>query len=208
MRSSRRDFLRYSSTAAAGFAIAAMSQSSLFAAPQSGEPLLSVGFAPAIPRDSVRLSSASRILSPDPTFLSRNLRLRIFGGGRAARYQQLSGGVAVDAIYPTGNRVLFWSATRYCTTGGASLVLPVESANGVSLSVRNLTAATESILDLGLLTKSNPKLRRGIYVVAVRESANDAAPDWSRFDLVRDGDRFFVANAPVSYAVLYADYAS
>ena len=208
MRSSRRDFLRYSSTAVAGLAFAAMSQSSLFAAPPSGEPFLSAGFAPALPRDSVRLTNASRILSPDPAFLSHNLRLRIVGGGRAAGYRKLAGGVAVDAIFPTGDRVFFWSAARHCTTERTSLVLPVESANGVSLSVRNLAAATESVVSLGLLTKSNPKLRCGIYVVGVRESANDAAPDWSRFDLVRDGNRVFVPNAPVSYAVLSAEYAN
>jgi hypothetical protein len=210
MRSNRREFLRYSSTAAAGFAIAAMSQSALFAATQTLEPLLSVGFTPALPATSVRLGNARSILVSDPTFITRDLRLCIHGGKRADKYQKLRGGVAIDPIYPTSghDRVFFWSATRNCTTACGALVLPVEATNGASFSVKNLTTNNESILNLGLLTRSDPKLRRGVYIVGVRETLADAVPDWSRFDLVREGNHFVIPNAPVSHAILSVDYAS
>jgi len=208
MRSTRRDFLRYSSTAAAGFAIAAMSQSALFGAQQNGiVPLLSVGYAPELPRTSVRLSNASRILSPDPTFLSRDVRVSIRGGRRAEKVRKDQGGVAVDVISASGNAIFFWSANRFDAGRSGSIVLQTGATNGVSFSVKNLAAKTESILTLGLLSRSDPRLRRGVYVVAVRENPADAAPDWSRFDLVRDGDHFVIPNAPVSHAILSVDYA-
>lgn len=208
MRSTRRLFLQYSSTAAAGFAIAAMSQSSLFGAqPTKLEPLLSVGYLPELPLTSGRLSNASRILSPDPTFLSRDMRMSIRGGGRAEKYRKDRGGVAIDPISPSGIPIFFWSANRFGAPASGSIVLQPTASSGVSFSVKNLTASTESILNLGLLSRSDPKLRRGVYVVGVRESASDVAPDWSRFELVRDGNRFVVPNAPVSYAILSVDYA-
>lgn len=181
MSTSRRDFLRY-----AGLAAAVMSQSGLFAAAtRSGpSPLLSVGFTPALPATSVRLSSA-----PHAGSLSGNVRLSIRGGARGAQYRNQPGGVAVDVIYPNGRTNYFWSATRYEANISGALVL----RDGVSLSLKNLTAKTEAPLILG---------RTGVYVIALREGANDVAPDWNRLDLVRDGNRFSVPGANVGYAIL------
>lgn len=203
MRSTRRDFLRYSSTAAAGFAIA-LSQSKLFAAQQTTlVPLLSVGYAAP---GSMQLSNASRILSSDPTFISRDARVTICGGARADKYQKTAGGVAVDAIYPPGP-VLFWSAAKNCTTRGNSVVMEVPSTGGLSFSVKNLAAKTESIVMLGLASKADPKLQRGVYVIAIRESSADAAPDWNRLSLARQGGRLAIAGLAVDHAILSIDYA-
>lgn len=183
MSTSRRDFLRY-----AGLAAAVMSQSGLFAAAtatQSGpSPLLSVGFTPSLPATSARLSAAPRSGS-----LSGNIRLSVRGGARAAQYRKQPGGVAVDVIYPNSRNGYFWSATRYDANISGTVVL----RDGVSLSLKDLAAKTEGLLTLG---------RTGVYVIALREGPNDVAPDWNRLELVRDGNRFTVPGATVSYAVL------
>ena len=182
MSTSRRDFLRY-----AGLAAAVMSQSGLFAAAATASgssPLLSVGFAPSLPATSVRLSGAPRGGS-----LSGNIRLRVRGGARGAKYRGQPGGVAVDVVYPNARTAYFWSATRYDANISGSLLL----RDGVSLSLKDLAAKTEGLLTLG---------RTGVYVIALRENASDVAPDWNRLDLVRDGNRFTVPGANVSYTVL------
>jgi len=212
MRSSRRTFLRYSSTAAAGFAIAAMSQSSLFGSTRVRvpflSPLLSVGYAVTLPATSGRLINASSILTPDPSFLSRDVRLSIHGGARADQYLKTPGGMAIDPVGPTGDSVCFWTGQRYGTTVRGKLVLPVSLTGGLSFSVKNLTAKTESILTLGLLSNSDPKLQGGVYVIALRESASDVAPNWSNLELVRHGNLYVIPDAPFSYAILSLDYAN
>jgi len=211
MRASRRTFLRYSSTAAAGLAIATMSQSSLFAATRVRvpllPPLLSVGYAVTLPATSGRLISASSILTPDPSFLSRDVRICIHGGARADQYLKTPGGMAIDPVGTTGDSVFFWTGKRYGTTVRGKLVLPVSSTSGLSFSVKNLTAKTESILTLGLLSNSDPKLQGGVYVIALRESESDVAPNWNNLELVRQGNLYVIPNAPVSYAILSIDYA-
>ena len=184
--STRRDFLRYSSTAAAGFAIVALTDSSLFGAQTAPDaPLLSLGYASDLPATSVRLGSTSAGSA------GRRMRVTIRGGARAEAYRAQQGGVAVDLVSPSGERVFFSSATRFAQPGYASVVLP-----SVSLSVKNLASKRESLLPIG---------RPGVYVVAVRESASDAAPNWSRLHLVRQGERFTIPGAPFSYAVLSVD---
>jgi len=211
MSTTRRTFLRYGSTAAAGFAVAAMSQSRLFADTRvrvpSLLPLLSVGYAVALPATSGRLINANSLLMPDPSFLSRDVRICIHGGSRADQYLKTSGGMAVDPIGPTGDSVCFWTGKRYGTTVRGKLVLPISSTSGLSFSVKNLAAKTESILTLGLLSNSDPKLQGGVYVIALRESASDAAPNWNNLELVRQGNVYVIPNAPFSYAILSIDYA-
>lgn len=211
MRSTRRTFLRYGSTAAAGFAVAAMSQSRLFADTRVRvpflPPLLSVGYAAALPATSGRLINANSLLMPDPSFLSRDVRICIHGGARADQYRKTPGGMAIDPVGPTGDSVFFWTGNRYCTTVRGKLVLPVSSTSGLSFSVKNLAAKTESILTLGLLSNSDPKLQGGVYVIALRESASDVAPNWNNLELVRQGNLYVIPDAPVSYAILSLDYA-
>ena len=187
MSSSRRDFLRISSTAAAGLAIVAFSESSIFGAQQKADsPLLSAGYASDLPTTSVRLGNAPSLSS------GGSMRVTIRGGARADAYRNTAGGVAVDLVSPNGERVFFWSANKFGAGSNASLVLPT-----VSLSVKNLTAKSESTLGIS---------RPGVYVIAVRESATDASPDWSRLDLVRQGSRYVIPGATFSYAVFSVEY--
>ena len=188
MSSTRRDFLRVSSTAAAGLAIVAFSESSIFGAqPSTQTPLLSVGYVRDLPATSTSLSAA-----PGGSG-GGSLRVAIRGGARADAYRSLGGGVAVDLVSPNGQRVLFWSATKISARSYASQVLP-----SVSLSVKNLASAkNESIVGIS---------RPGVYVVAVRESDSDAAPAWNRLSLVHQGDRYVIPGATFSYAVLSAEY--
>jgi len=116
MSTTRRDFLRY-----AGMAAAVVSQSSLFAAAtksSGASPLLSVGFAPALPQTSVRLSNAPHASGP-----GRDVRVSIRGGARAEAYRKQPGGVAVDVVYPNGRNTYFWSAARYEANIRGSVVL-------------------------------------------------------------------------------------
>jgi hypothetical protein len=144
---------------------------------------------------------------PDPSFLSRDVRICINGGARAEQYLNAPGGTAIDPIGPTGDSICFWTAKRYGTTVRGKMVLPLSSTSGLSFSVKSLTAKTESILTLGLLSDSNPKLQAGVYVIALRESATDVAPNWNDLELVRRGNLYVVPNAPFSYAILSFDYA-
>ena len=188
MSSTRRDFLRVSSTAAAGLAIVAFSESSIFGAqPNTQSPLLSVGYARDLPATSTSLGNA-----PGGSG-GGSLRVTIRGGARADAYRRLGGGVAVDVISPNGQRVFFWSANKSSAGGYATSV-----QSPLSLSVKNLASAkNESIVSIS---------RPGVYVVAVRESDSDAAPDWNRLSLVRQGDRYVIPGATFSYAVLSVEY--
>jgi hypothetical protein len=198
MTSSRRDFLRYSTTAAAGLAIAAMSQPSLFAAAKTGSALLSVAFVPDLPASSVRLNSLANNPSIDPLLVSRGARISTRGGQRADKYLKNPGGIAVDAVFPSSRHVCFWSATKSCTTK-VTTVVPAVAGSGVPVSVQCFTTKGESLLNLG---------QRGVYVIALCESASDVAPTWSRLDLVRDGNRFTVPGLATGYVILSVDYAS
>jgi hypothetical protein len=198
MTSSRRDFLRYSTTAAAGLAIATMSNSSLFAAPQTGSALLSVGFVSDLPANSVRLNSLTNNPSTDPLLVSRGARISTRGGQRGDKYLKSPGGIAVDAVFPSARHVCFWSATKSCITK-ATTIVPAVAGSGVPVSVQCFTTKGESLLNLG---------QRGVYVIALRESASDAAPNWSRLDLVRNGNRFVIPGLTTGYVILSVDYAS
>src|SRR5258706_9023479 len=98
----RREFLRISSAAALGVAVAAMSERSLFAAESSGIiPLMGVGYAPSLPAAgfSISLIDASSILSPDPHFISSGARIGVVGAKRASSHANAPGGIGVDALF-------------------------------------------------------------------------------------------------------------
>jgi len=215
MTTTRREFLRLSSTAAAGLAIVAVSQNNLLGAPAGDvAPLLSVGYAPSLPTTTpVGLMNASSLLTSDASFLSHDARISIHGGARAEKYLKNPGGVAVDAIYPVGYqaeqfpRTYFWSASRFSTSRSGSAVVTALSTSGISLSIKGLASRSESILTLGLTSKSDPKLQRGVYVIALRESASDSVPNWNRLELVRENGRIVIPGATTGYAILHIDYA-
>jgi hypothetical protein len=175
-----------------------MSQPSLFAAAKTGSALLSVAFVPDLPASSVRLNSLANNPSIDPLLVSRGARISTRGGQRADKYLKNPGGIAVDAVFPSSRHVCFWSATKSCTTK-VTTVVPAVAGSGVPVSVQCFTTKGESLLNLG---------QRGVYVIALCESASDVAPTWSRLDLVRDGNRFTVPGLATGYVILSVDYAS
>ena len=224
----RRDFLRFSSCAAAGIAIATWSQRDAFAAAASTSPLLSIGYAPALPSigASIRLSSADSILTPDANFLSRRARISSLGGGRGANAKNTNGGVAVDAVFPVfgdtsddNPRFGFWSVSDAdVMSGRVRFEMPVRATTGLTFAVRDLKSSDDKKNGLPALTKDSSimnlsfasfgmKLQRGVYVLAMRESTTDTAPDWRRFDLIRDANGCTIPNAPFAYLVLGIDYA-
>src|SRR5258708_14986657 len=78
----RREFLRISSTAVIGIAASGLiNPKALVAATTAGsaafQPLLSIGYAPALVwgDGSMALTSADRNLSPDPLFIARGARV-------------------------------------------------------------------------------------------------------------------------------------
>jgi hypothetical protein len=183
MRTNRRDFLRLSSMAA--IAALAARHELLAAKPvDAPSPLLSVGWAPT---GSLSLRSASTSYDGASRY-----RVSVAGGRRAPRYEKSAGAFAVDPIFPAGP-VFFWTVGRFSQSAFASIAVPVTGPGGVSFAVKNLPAKIQSPLTIG---------QRGIYVIALRESAEDIAPNWNRLDLVRDGARYVLPGLPVSHAIL------
>src|SRR6266571_776354 len=93
----RRRFLGTTAIGLTAFALAP--KQALAAASGSFVPLMSIGFASALPANGafVRLSSAGSLYLPDPTFLSRGARVTVVGSARGAKHVAEPGGVAVDA---------------------------------------------------------------------------------------------------------------
>src|SRR5438034_11448348 len=117
------DRRRFLTTAAMGVtAIALTREPALAAASGSFVPLMSIGFASALPANGtfVRLSSAGSLYLPDPTFLSRGARVAVVGSARGAKHAGEIGGVGVDALMPTLGtpaRFRFWGAAETGTSG-------------------------------------------------------------------------------------------
>src|ERR1051326_7684088 len=91
------DRRRFLTTTALGVTALALNHKNAFAAASTGfSPLISIGFAPALPANgtAVRLTDAASILMPDPTFLSRGARVTVAGSARAAKHASDPGGGA------------------------------------------------------------------------------------------------------------------
>lgn len=232
----RRNFLRTSSTAAIGFALLAAIPQRLAAASANNpfNPLLGVGYADALPPfgSSVRLTDASRVLTPDPTFISRRARVKIAGMHRGDDYRGTAGGLAVDALFPILGRTpanyprfRFW-----CLSGRESLdvlsapvafTIAVPATSGINFIARRLKpgnvaeATTPPALetDSGAFTLSlgnvaGPKLQRGVYTIALGESPSDRLTDWGAFTLAGQQYDWNIPGAPFAYLILKIDYAS
>src|SRR5438105_2352089 len=122
--SASMDRRRFLSTTALGITGLALSHKDAFAAASgSFSPLLSIGFAPALPAPgtSVRLADAASLYLPDPSFILRGARVSVAGSARGPKHASEPGGVAVDAVMPTlthqPSRFRFWSAADNGTSG-------------------------------------------------------------------------------------------
>ena len=216
------DRRRFLTTTALGVTALALNHKNAFATTSAGfSPLISIGFAPALPADGgmVRRGDAASILMPDPTFLSRGARVTVAGSARAAKHASDPGGVAVDAVL--AKRFRFWSAADNGTSGNLSFVAPAVATSGIDFVARRMrettkkeeTAATAPAdvdpapFTLSLGSAAGPKLQRGVYVVALRESANETITDWSAFSIVANHGAYSVAGATFAWMILKIDYA-
>jgi len=222
------DRRRFLTTTAMGVTAIALTREPAFAAASgSFVPLISIGFASALPANGtfVRLSSAGSLYLPDPTFLSRGARVTVVGSARGAKHVAEPGGVAVDAIMPTLGRAparfRFWGAAETGTSGNLSFTVPVVATSGINFVARRMKQSTKkdelsptapADLDptpftLSLGSAAGPKLQRGIYVVALRESASETLSDWSAFSIVANQGAYSVAGAGFAWVILKIDYA-
>lgn len=230
----RREFLRLSATAAVGFAASGLiDPRRLLAATTDTLPLLSIGFAGDVPESggASALKSASSMLMPDPAFLRHGAQLAIVGAGTAVRSDLREGGIEVDAIYPVLSRTadkyprfIAWKmevqGENRSQSSGIRFTMPVTATDGIKLLVHRTSAAPppdstratapdaaqQNLIELSLGSGDGPKLQRGAYVIAFRESAADTAPVWTRLALQNRNGAFSVEGLRTSYIVLTVDY--
>src|SRR5437879_5667842 len=143
----RRRFLGTTAIGLTGLAL--MPRHALAAASGSFVPLMSIGFAPALPANGsfVRLASAGSLYLPDPTFLSRGARVTVVGSARGAAHKGETGGVGVDAVMPILGRAparfRFWGAAETGTSGNLSFTVPVVATSGVNFVARRMKESTK-----------------------------------------------------------------
>ena len=226
--SASMDRRRFLTTAALGVTAVALANKSVFAASSANvSPLLSIGFAAALPADgaSVRLTDAASLYLPDPAFLSRGARVSVVGSARGAKHAGEPGGVAVDAVMPTlgsqPSRFRFWGAADSGTSGNLSFAVPVVPTSGINFIARHQKQSTKkeetattapadvdpAPFTLSLGSAAGPKLQRGVYVVALRESPSDLLTDWSRFSIVSNHGSYSIPGADFAWVILKIDYA-
>ena len=219
------DRRRFVKTAAGATALVLLQKNVLGASSASFTPLMSIGFAPALPENgaAVRLGDAASLNLPDPAFISRGARVSVVGSARGAQHKNDDGGVAVDASMPAyGNpRFRFWSAAGDSVGGNLGFTVPVPSTSGINLVARRVKQTTKkeetsttpppdldpAPFTLSLGGVAGPKLQRGIYVVALRESAGETISDWSRFSIAAKDGVYSVAGADFAWVMLKIDYA-
>jgi hypothetical protein len=197
-------------------------------------PLLSIGYAPSVPggNGAVALGSAESILTPDPLFISRGARVTILGSDRAPSRRNAAGSLFLDALFPSksgaeneNRRFRFWSMTgrpdHDSVSGNLSFRIPVLATTGISFMARYRRPNVSSPADatavppieednapftLSLGRAAGPNLRPGVYVVALRETADQTGVSWDRLRLIDSGDRVAVQGAMFSYVVVEIEY--
>jgi hypothetical protein len=233
----RREFLRISSVAAIGVAVAAISERKAFAAASDSGivPLMGVGYAPSLPLTgySIPLASADSILSPDPRFISSGAHISVVGSRRAAGHANTPGGIGVDALFATNHRqpgdpshFTFFSISGRSdadsVSGPISFTMPVLATTGVGLLVRRQRPALKEVaaasvppsiesevspITLSLGNVAGPKLTRGVYAFAFREEESDSMSNWGRLSIVPTEGGYMIPGATFSYLLLHVDYA-
>jgi hypothetical protein len=231
----RREFLRISSSAALAVAASGLVDSHSIFAATSNAPLLAIGYGDTYPAAgrTVRLGPVAANMGGDPTFLSRGARLSLLGFGRAEQYAGAPGGMAFCPIFPvlskTPENYPLFHAWSYCgdgsggdTFGGPiTFRMPVTAKDGVQFAIsrtgskvskRRITgtvpppAEERSIVSLGVNSGGDAALRGGVYVFAFRESAADREPAWSQYVVRCCDGALSVPNLNVSYLVMLVDY--
>ena len=198
------------------------------------QPLLSIGFAPSLPEvgSSVVLGSADSLLMPDPLFISRGARVTVHGSGRAPKQKNAPGSLFLDAVFPAKSgaaaddrRFRFWSMSGRndsdSFSGNVSFNVPVLATTGLSFLARYKRPAivTEAASNtpppleqdnapftLSLGGVAGPKLQRGVYVVALRESADESSPNWSRLRVANNNGSIGLSGASFAYVILEVAY--
>ena len=225
----RRQFLKATSAAAAGFAAAGLLRPDSLFGEAMTVPLLGVGFTPdeVIEGGHARLSDATSALSGDPTFISRGARLTINSFKPSPRGHKVQDGAAIDAIFPVLGRESekyprfqawsFRAKQSGIEAGNGTFTMPVTATDGIRLVVRALAAPgadksveTQSPFALSLGTAGGSyKLQKGTYVVAFRTASGDeGAPSWGRMALARsDEGELYVSGARFPYVIITVDYA-
>ena len=230
----RREFLRLSATAALGVAASGLiDPARLLADSTETLPLLSIGFA-ELPESGARtrLGAADSMLISDPSFLGRGAAVKIAGFGRGSRTDIQNGGIQFDAVYPvfsrSSDRYPRFNAWNLDTRDGVRtegnrvrFTMPVTATGGLQFLIHRRADVTpvdptkpaapsvsqQNQVSLSLSSGSGPKLQRGVYVFAFRESVSDSAPAWSRYAVENDNGVLSVPGLDVSYVVVHIDYA-
>lgn len=220
----RREFLRVSSVAAVGVLAVTVADHPLLAAPAPLEPLLWVGYVPSLPAigASTPIAFADALTAPDREFISRGARVTVHGGGRAVRHKTTRGGLSLDAIMPSPSRepedfphFHAWSVNGRDSydslSGRGRFTMPVMATTGLTFVVRHQTGLPDARVSSTPFSTTlshgrGPKLQRGVYIVAMRESASDAAYDWRRVALVNVKGVYSIPDATFGYVILAVDY--
>lgn len=222
----RRDFLKLTSISVVGVTVAGAWPT--FALAASASPL-SVGYASSEPEDGGHRSlvAADSMLMGDPSFLSHDAKVTIRSSFRSVAATKQLDSVAIDVVFPElgANARSYpsfraWSSGsdgfRHLSSRRVTFRVPMDGMNGLLLNfVREASAATknpnaghpDASVTLGLGSSSGePKLQRGIYVVAFRESNDSADPVWGRLDLTRRGSELAISGGSFSYVIFSVDY--
>ena len=221
----RREFLKLGSVTlvAAGL----FAPRSLFAS-AAGEPLLGVGFAPALPGPGewAALADAESMLGSDPSFLRYGAQVSIRGFSRGASYAENPGGVELAALFPrSGSADAYRCFHAFSMTGSGTgspiaFTMPVAAANGLRFRVKRLSATgerrriasavspagDEQLVALAVNSGGDARLQGGVYVFAFREGTFDREPAWPNYRVVNNGGLLSVPYLDVSYVVLEVDY--
>jgi hypothetical protein len=225
----RRDFLKLTSLAVVGFAGSGLLPTLAFA--KSSDSPVSLGYSSDLPADGGRrpLTAASSMLVGDPSFLSREAKITVRSSFRATAAAKNLDTVSIDVVYPElGVDARAYPSFRAWTTGSdgfrhlssqrATFRVPVDGTSGLQLNlIRQPSGTTKNantggkpdatiVLGLGS-TAGQPKLQRGVYVVAYRETTDGTDPSWDRLDLVRNGSDLTISGGSLSYAIFTVDYA-
>jgi hypothetical protein len=238
----RREFLKLTSVGIAGIATSAAGSdamrdvaASFLAQPL---PLLGVGYCNPQSAHPDRVISADRLSSGDSRFGDVPVRLRIVGFRRAGEHAGKSLSIGLNVHYPEAQFIAWRSSSRGRTLLNSSPVaasVPVADTRALTLSIDALSERPaalralasriapagsrprfeESIINLGFGTSdATTKLRRGVYILAFRESAGEGTPAWSSLRYRADDSTLSVAGlegerpASFSHIVLTTDYAT
>ena len=221
MSLARRDFLKLGSAAVAGIAGTGWPTSAFAVLNQLPKKFLSAGYAAAEPAENeiVWLTPASKLMSGDIAFLNRDVQVTIRSSFALKSRGPKARIAAIDVVFPATG----YQANEYPTyrayqqasesSGPVSFRVPVDATSGLQLLFSRLDPdadlsqpqRADDMVTFKLNgSSSDPKLQRGIYVVAYGEQA---APNWSAVPITRQGRDIVVPKATFSYVVIGIDYA-